>query len=105
MSAISNIRAMGPRILVRENNHASRQIGAIYVHRLEKDKLCSGEVLSIGRHPKVEALGLSVGETVWFKRECGVQAGADESLVFLLAEQLDGEGQAEAVSLTRRLGA
>ena len=99
------IRAMGPRILVRENNHASRQIGALYVHRLEKDKLCSGTVLSIGAHPKNTALGVELGDTVWFRRECGVQAGADESLVFLLSEQLEAIGDADVVALTRRLGA
>jgi co-chaperonin GroES (HSP10) len=100
----TSIRAMGPRILVRENNHASRKIGALYVQRLEKDRLCSGEVLSVSKHPQIAALGVEVGDTVWFKRECGAQAGDDDTLLFLLADMLEAVGEAEVQSFTLRVG-
>ncbi len=91
---------MGARILVRENNHESREIGGLHVILREKDKLSSGEVLSVGKHPKVDALGLQLGDTVWFRRECGVEAG-EVGMVFLLTEQLEAEGEADVVSLGR----
>ncbi|MBK9496846.1 MAG: hypothetical protein IPO08_20535 [Xanthomonadales bacterium] len=96
------IRAMGPRILVRETQLQSREHAGIHLILREPDKLSSGKVLSIGKHAKVEALGLSEGDTVWFRRECGVQPGDDSQLVFLLAEQLEAVGEGNVMALNRR---
>lgn len=102
MSETSNIRAIGPRVLVRERALQSRDVNGIHVILREKDKLQSGEVLSVGNHPRIASLGIEVGQTVWYRRECGSEVGDD--LVFLHADMLEASGQAQVVALTRRSG-
>lgn len=97
------IRAMGPRILVRETQLRSREVNGVHVILREPDKESFGEVLSLGKHPRVEALGLSEGDTVLYRRECGEELG-HSGLVFLFADQLDAkaEGDFTLLSLNRR---
>ena len=100
------IRARGPRILVRETQLKSREVNGVYVVLNEPDKELFGEVISLGNHPRVSALELSVGDTVLYKRHCGEQLGHSD-LVFLYADQVDAKavGDFTISSIARRLGA
>ena len=97
-----NIKAMGPRVLVRETQLQSREINGLHIVLREPDKLQHGTVLSVGQHPHNDELGVSVGDTVWYRRECGSPVSDD--LVFLLSEHLDAVGDAEVMALVRSPG-
>ena len=97
-----SIRARGPRLLVRENEgHQSRDINGVFVVLREKDKLVSGQVLSVGDHPKARALGVEVGETVWFRRECGYEVGG--GLLFLNVDHLEAAGEGMTQAIVKRV--
>jgi co-chaperonin GroES (HSP10) len=89
-----NIRVRGPRVLVRENNDRTKQVGNLLVLTREPERILSGTVLAVGSHPLVE-----VGETVWFRRECGYEIPGYPGYLFLQNDMLEACGEANVVAL------